>query len=495
MCVFLYIVVSPVNVLEISPLFFLGSTLIFIGYDLMFEWLWEVRHQVFLSEYAIVWLTFCAIQFVGINAGIVIGVLIAVVEQIFTTAQASSVSRVEKRSRAVWQAADAKILHTYAYSNVRNAKIVTMEMHGTVFFGSSLSLFSSILSEIGLNQDNSSPVNPSATPRTPAAVLTPNRTSAGHALSNTSSIVPPQYLVLDLTRTTHLDASAARGCFLQLVKMCSKYGILVCASSASARIEWMFRSHGVSIPDVEEEEAVKAKILCEKRHDDGFDKMLLFMTVYEALEFCENAFLHRMNVPSRPLSVSQIDSGEEQSLEGILVQLLESGTDELSVLKRLAGGRYHEEIELRSGEQIFGKNTYPDGFYIVISGVVANSTSSGMTMDTRTRPVVSGAGPVTQKRVGSASNLFDEGFKKSLKGKTVLSLWNAGGVLGYNDFLLDRPRTFRALATLDGTKVARFTRSHLNLAQSEDPEVAHLVQKLLLRASTYDLANCTCRDV
>jgi SulP family sulfate permease len=67
MAVFLYIVVSPVNVLEISPLFFLGSTLIFIGYDLMFEWLWEVRHQVFLSEYFVVWLTFCAIHAVGID--------------------------------------------------------------------------------------------------------------------------------------------------------------------------------------------------------------------------------------------------------------------------------------------------------------------------------------------------------------------------------------------------------------------------------------------
>ena len=67
MVAFLYIVVSPVNVLEISPLFFLGSTLIFIGYELMLEWLWEVRHQVFLTEYFIVCFTFCAIQVVGIN--------------------------------------------------------------------------------------------------------------------------------------------------------------------------------------------------------------------------------------------------------------------------------------------------------------------------------------------------------------------------------------------------------------------------------------------
>lgn len=68
MAAFLYIVISPVNILQISPLFFLGSTLIFIGYDLMFEWLWEVRHQVFRSEYFIVWLTFTAIHVIGIDA-------------------------------------------------------------------------------------------------------------------------------------------------------------------------------------------------------------------------------------------------------------------------------------------------------------------------------------------------------------------------------------------------------------------------------------------
>ena len=46
MVVFFYIVVSEVNVLQVAPLFFLGSTLIFIGYDLLYEWLWEIRHQV-----------------------------------------------------------------------------------------------------------------------------------------------------------------------------------------------------------------------------------------------------------------------------------------------------------------------------------------------------------------------------------------------------------------------------------------------------------------
>ena len=37
-CSFLGVIVSTVNVLEVTPLFFLGSTLIFIGTDLLYEW-------------------------------------------------------------------------------------------------------------------------------------------------------------------------------------------------------------------------------------------------------------------------------------------------------------------------------------------------------------------------------------------------------------------------------------------------------------------------
>lgn len=43
---FLGVVLSTVNVLQVTPLFFLGSTLIFIGLDLLYEWLVEIRHKV-----------------------------------------------------------------------------------------------------------------------------------------------------------------------------------------------------------------------------------------------------------------------------------------------------------------------------------------------------------------------------------------------------------------------------------------------------------------
>merc|ERR1712038_858965 len=63
---FLLVVGSSVDLLSILPLFFLGSTLIFIGIDLLYEWLWEVRHKLLLSEFCVLISTFIAIQVVGI---------------------------------------------------------------------------------------------------------------------------------------------------------------------------------------------------------------------------------------------------------------------------------------------------------------------------------------------------------------------------------------------------------------------------------------------
>ena len=66
------------------PLFFVGATLTFIGYDLLYEWLWEVRQKLLLSEYLVLIATFGAIHIVGIDAGILFGVVIAGVDYVST---------------------------------------------------------------------------------------------------------------------------------------------------------------------------------------------------------------------------------------------------------------------------------------------------------------------------------------------------------------------------------------------------------------------------
>jgi MFS superfamily sulfate permease-like transporter/CRP-like cAMP-binding protein len=506
MVVFLYIVASPVNILEIAPLFFLGSTLIFIGYDLLYEWLWEIRHQVFLQEYMLIWLTFFAIQVVGIDAGIILGVLIAIVKQVLT-AQTSNINRIQKKSRAVWTIAHTKLLHEHAYAST-NPKIVTIEIIGTVFFGSAFNLLTRITREIGLEDTEESSEERQNETTTASSIKSPHmkshlgsmderRASANKPVSTRlPRSRPPSYLVLDLTSVSNLDASATRGCFLQLVRLLAKRNIIVCASGATPRIEWMLRSHKVSISTVEEEDAFKAHQLSrqipKKKAPVACENILLFVTLPEALEFCETDLIHSLDNRQPSSAVRRLSSlshmvaheSEEHSLASVLAHILGASKEETEILNRLEDQRYHEEIDVNAGEMIFQKETHSDSFFVVLKGCVANSTHTAYKAQRQQQEVLSGAGIVKPKRQGRSSHA-----------QGAATLWPVGGVFGYLDFLLERPTSYRTIATLDGTRVARFTHSHINLSQAEDPELHALLQRVLLHTSSLDLANCTCSDV
>ena len=475
MIVYMYIVASPVNILEVAPLFFLGSTLIFIGYDLMFEWLWEVRHQVFLSEYFTVWFTFASIHVVGINFGILMGILIAICDQVFTTAQSTGLNRIEKRSRAVYTPVDAKIIHERAYCSFA-PKIVTLEVIGNLFFGSSLSLLNRVYEEIGLTSDGETKDTPQ-----------------NEALSVRGLTIPPKYVVLDLMRVTHLDASATRGCFLQLAKMAAKKDITVCASGLSPRIEWMFRSHEVAFDTAEDEGKEKAELIDPRKRvsdDEEHERILLFTTAAEALEFCESLLLQDINggTAKRNSSfslMSPINEGflEEKSrahtISHVLSNFLGSTNDQTHILEKLMDLRWHKEVTYNSGQVIFHKRSDSDAFFVVLHGCVANSTSSNIQSMRQKQSVVSGAGKVAST-LGTSSHNH--------------TLWQAGAVFGFNDYLLGRKRLFETVATID-TKLAIFSRSGMITLCTQDPELYAMMQQVLLRASTLDLANCTCHDV
>lgn len=497
MCVYMYIVASPVNILEVAPLFFLGSTLIFIGYDLMFEWLWEVRHQVFLSEYFIVWFTFASIHVVGIDFGILIGVLIAICDQIFTTAQATGVNRVERRSRAIYTPADAKLVQENAYSTF-NPKIITLEVVGNLFFGSSLSMLNGIYDEIGLNNEGDG--EPSTTVRSPTdslEALSEEKPFPAEGHKTLRLTKPPKYVVLDLMTVTHLDASATRGCFLQLVKKAAKKNIVICASGLSPKIEWMFRAHDVSFHSEDDEEAAKARLLSTDKKESKTvpDKILIFVTAAEALEFCETLLLRKLNGGGGLRSSTSFTSltdealfeeSKEHTISSVLAHFLGCSGEDAKILDKLLDHRYHREVIYNAGQTVFTKNSSPDAFYVVLNGCVANSSGKNIQILRQKEPVFSGAGIVKST---------DTRYCKSGSGQTVVTLWQFGAIFGFNDFLLDRPRTFLTVAQVDGTKLAKFSHSNMNTLQTQDPELYRVMQQVLLRASNLDLANCTCHDI
>jgi SulP family sulfate permease len=81
-CEFIFLIL-PIPIMSYIPNFFFGSLLIMICIDLMYEWLWDVRKKITSAEYAVCLATFGLIQLLGVEYGIMTGVLVYVSFQKF----------------------------------------------------------------------------------------------------------------------------------------------------------------------------------------------------------------------------------------------------------------------------------------------------------------------------------------------------------------------------------------------------------------------------
>ncbi|KAL7544042.1 hypothetical protein ACHAXR_013481 [Thalassiosira sp. AJA248-18] len=507
MAAYAAVCVSTINILEIAPLFFLGATLIFIGYDLLWEWLIDIRSKIFFMEYMILITTFVAIQIIGMDFGIIFGVIVALIEHIASTTRVSSMGRVLKRSRAVWSSDDSAALQTHGY-NADNPKIVTLELKGPVFFGSSQKLLQDITDEIGLaisEEDVKRIAMASPHTSTPLSRLKAQKVNSPRSTKSTRRKnqpygkikCRPHFVVLDFTLMHGLDASAATSCFLQLAKMCEKRGVVICACGAMPRVEWMLRTHGVAY-DYDEEIEVKNAMLSDQDNNLRHGKLILFLTIFEALEFSERLLIQRVTfkVPRErhaclQTALSTMSTGSpHHQLTYIFLSVLQGDLSEEEKVVVDGVQSHYEEATFQPGDTIFQKNTHPDAFYVVVSGAVAvpkdRKGSSSM--------IHSGAGAVKGKESLSSSNLLGV-FDEDGEHKSVESFHKVGGIVGYCDFLLERYRTFDAVAAPNvGARVAVFTRANMEKMKNENRPLYVIVQKLLLRASLMDLANCTCHN-
>lgn len=364
---------------------------------------------------------------------------------------------------------------------------------GSVFFGSSLFISQRIAEEIGIDFSSDDPID-SANLHGQNSPRIPTYFTSEHVrlLDREKIKNPPRFVVLDLTRVTNLDASAARGCFLQLAKIANRYGIVVVACSCTVRIEWMLRSHDVAY-DLEEEETVKSKYANGDPSVQS-ERLLLFLTIHEALQFCEQALLHTSET-DRSLNDTQFTmllNAKQQTLGDVFGRILGSSFEELSLLQILDGKRYHDELSFAPGDTIYCKGSIPDGLCVVLHGAVAvaiNDNDPRHQVHRLNSSILSGAGRVLQKK--SSSKLVESKVDDEI---VVASVWPVGGVFGYVDFLLDRPRNFTAVATHEETVIAKMTRSHMQLLKNENPSLEGCLQRILLQASLLDLSNCTCDE-
>jgi len=322
---------------------------------------------------------------------------VAVVEYVVTTSQVTALRRVLKHSRAIWQPQHRKYLQDVVY-DTQHPKIVTLELSETVFFGSSLMVFSQICDEIGLSATSSdfdeikfaSPRHVSG--RSPAHQRqNKNQRQKGkhgtlmeeaRAGASRNKFLKPRYVVLDVTQVANVDASAARTCFLQLAKMCAKNGIVLCAAGANRRVDWILRSHDVSY-DAQEEDRVKGLMLnpvedFTRAVPSG--KLILFSSVNECLELCENQLIYELEqvnlsqppklgrTSSKSALHSDLQEEEVKTPLSTIVGRMLGSTDENTLGAFDDGGKVGaREIEYLEGDIVFKKGDVSDSFFLSLS--------------------------------------------------------------------------------------------------------------------------------
>jgi CRP-like cAMP-binding protein len=289
-----------------------------------------------------------------------------------------------------------------------------------------------------------------------------------------SQRVPPRFLVLDLSAVTNVDASAARGCFLQLAKMCGKRKVCVCAAGANSHISWLLKTH-----DTADDFNTQGPEEGRSQVDPLSNKIILFNDLNQALYYCEASLLAEATSKKRGEDLATSEPGNLTiSLSNAFTNFLGLEEESAAALVKYEryGRAFHTETQYCAGETIFRPGTNADGFYVVLSGTVAVLLEDRFGGGSQT--ILSGAG--MQKLQRSNINVFQE--------RQISRILTVGSVFGFVDYILQRPRTFHAVAAKNNALVAKISRKALEEVKREQPDLERIVDKVLLLCSVLELA-------
>ena len=268
------------------PKFWFGAILAFIGFDLMLDWLWHVRKVSPKHEYAIIWITFIAINVTNLELGFLIGFGFSLLIFVFFYARGRFATRVDPRSNVYRGFAERKAMQQ------QSGAIVTLELNGYIFFGSALKLLRDVEHAVLIIDDDAL--------AEAAAGAADGTASNSVLLSNTSNSVrsnsgngkgngngngghsggsgsnsgggsgsgslglrrlcnhplgalrggrfgprPTECVILDFKNVTGMDGTAARTCFASLLQTLMQNDIKLALSAVPLKIKKLMIANGV----------------------------------------------------------------------------------------------------------------------------------------------------------------------------------------------------------------------------------------------------------
>ncbi|GLE00208.1 hypothetical protein PINS_up008935 [Pythium insidiosum] len=379
------LVLCPFSVIAYVPKMFFGALQTLIAADLMVEWMWHARHKMLLREYVVVWFTFLIMNGFNLEVGIVLGIVAAAFNFIWSYIAATSVRRVMKRSRVERDLRERELLQRECLS------IVTLELDGFIFFGSSVKMMEEVRKHVLVNASEAAhghshrdghvssahvPHHHGAQSETDTELEGLTTLDAEDHPASASSLalfssaeyarlaihaVRTRFFILDFERVRGVDATAVRSCFLATRRLLEQHGITLLFASVPPAIEKLLQVHDV---------------LEGQESDAGAGLgVLMFETVDKALEWCEDEILIAEGVMPLSDSMPREDDGKKCRMQ-LLHELLPKHPDKSLredpsvVLTKELGELYIEPLIKQAGECIYRSGQLVAGVYFVGYGKV-----------------------------------------------------------------------------------------------------------------------------
>mmetsp|Transcript_115968 Transcript_115968/g.334891 ORF Transcript_115968/g.334891 Transcript_115968/m.334891 type:complete len:907 (+) Transcript_115968:54-2774(+) len=423
----------PLDVLQFFPGFYIGGVMAFFGYDIMLDWLVHARSKVSRPEYALLWLTFFSVVFLGVIPGCVAGVAASAATFIVVYSWTPLVDVRLGCSSTAMRSFDERA----ALQNGLQKSIGIIELRGYLFFGAALQVGDNLLRDI--------------------------------------KSLGLQWVVLDFTHVADIDSTSSRALAkLASVLRTDSVRLAVAAAEAKAQVQRLLRENG-ALPSEAELESGTA-LVCN--------------SVDEGLAWCERGALRSACIPrpgESPASMIlpmpddveaaeltiRMDPSPPQGMSKLTLLLREfvsppPGTspskdeaafvEDTRMLEQLAA-----RLELRrfsAGTRLFEYGMVSDEIMVLIEGTIIGE------------PGAPGSSP--HAITTSASQERAIGFG--------LGTFEPGALLGEVDYYLGRPRSYTATAGPGGCQVAILTRAVVQALESEHPGLALLAQRVALRS-------------
>jgi sulfate permease, SulP family len=180
------------EVVELIPRAIVGGVLVFLGLFFIVEWVWDRRHELPRLEYSVVWVILAGVIVFGFLAGVVLGLVLAVVLFAISYGRIELVREVPfgetYRSNVDRPAEERAELMTLG------DRVQILRISGFVFFGSTSRLLERIRGRL--------------------------------------AEAPPRFLVIDLRRVTGVDSSAVVS-FVKVASLAETHGFEVIFTGAS----------------------------------------------------------------------------------------------------------------------------------------------------------------------------------------------------------------------------------------------------------------------